>query len=115
MGNTEAVARLGYLVPLTCPDCGGSLWEVNQGHAFTADALLLSTQETLEETLWVALRVMEERKNLLSTMAVRAEGAYSVQQAERLEEITKHINRLRKFLLNGSNGHNTSNGASSEG
>ena len=112
VGKTEEVAKLGHLVALTCPDCGGNLWEVNQGkvlrfrchtgHAFTADVLLLNSQQTLEETLWVALRMMEERKNLLSSMATRGTGFYSVQQAERLEEITKHINRLREFLLNGS-------------
>ena len=74
------------------------------GHAFTADALLHNSQQSLEETLWVALRMMEERKNLLSSMAARGEGSYSVQQEERLEEIKKHINRLREFLLNGGNG-----------
>ncbi|GAB3573460.1 chemotaxis protein CheB [Hymenobacter daeguensis] len=114
VGSTDEVARLGHLVPFTCPDCGGNLWEVNEGrvlrfrchtgHAFTADSLLHSSQQSLEETLWVALRMMEERKNLLSSMAMHGEGAYSVQQEERLEEIKKHINRLREFLLNGSTG-----------
>jgi two-component system chemotaxis response regulator CheB len=113
VGTSEEVSALGRLVPLTCPDCGGNLWEVSQGrvqrfrchtgHAFTADSLLHNSQQSLEETLWVALRMMEERKNLLSSMAVRGEVA-SVQQEERLEEIKKHINRLREFLLNGSNG-----------
>ena len=114
VGTTDAVDQLGRQVPLTCPDCGCSLWELHEGrvlrfrchtgHSFTADALLNSTQHSLEETLWVALRMMEERKNLLSSMAVRGEGAYSVQQEERLEEIKKHINRLREFLLNGGVG-----------
>ena len=112
VGDIEAVSRLGHLVPHTCPDCGGNLWELSEGrirrfrchtgHAFTADALLHNSQQSLEETLWVALRMMEERKNLLSGIAVHGEGAYSVQQRERLEEIKKHINRLREFLLNGS-------------
>jgi two-component system chemotaxis response regulator CheB len=114
VGTTDSVSKLGHQVPLTCPDCGGSLWELNEGkvlrfrchtgHAFTADSLLHNSQQGLEETLWVALRMMEERKNLLSSMAVRGAGAYSVQQEERLEEIKKHINRLREFLLNGSAG-----------
>ncbi|MBO2012676.1 chemotaxis protein CheB [Hymenobacter negativus] len=114
VGTTEEVSKLGTPVALTCPDCGGNLWEVKEGrvlrfrchtgHAFTADSLLLSSEQSLEETLWVALRMMEERKNLLTSMAVRGEGLYSVQQEERLEEIKKHINRLREFLLNGSNG-----------
>ncbi|HEX8507582.1 MAG TPA: chemotaxis protein CheB, partial [Hymenobacter sp.] len=112
VGTTEEVMRIAHPSPLTCPDCGGSLFEVNKGkllrfrchtgHAFTADALLRNATHSLEETMWVALRMMEERKNLLSSMAARGEGPYSVQQEERIEEMKKHINRLREFLLNGN-------------
>jgi two-component system chemotaxis response regulator CheB len=111
VGTTEAAMKLGQMVPLTCPDCGGSLWEIKHGnvlryrchtgHAFTAEALAESTHHALEETLWVALRMMEERKNLLTSMASHGDGHFSVQQAERVEEIKRHINRLREFLLNG--------------
>jgi two-component system, chemotaxis family, protein-glutamate methylesterase/glutaminase len=51
--SVDAVSRdeeLGTLVPLTCPDCGGPLWELHNdslqryrcrlGHAFTATSLL---------------------------------------------------------------------------
>ncbi|MDB5236060.1 MAG: hypothetical protein JWR44_3053 [Hymenobacter sp.] len=113
VGTTEDVLKIARPVPLTCPDCGGSLFQVDQGkvlryrchtgHAFTADSLLVNASQSLEETLWVAVRMMEERKNLLSSMALRGEGGpYSAQQEERIEEIKKHINRLREFLLNGS-------------
>ena len=112
VGDTTAVANLGHLVPITCPDCGGNLWEVNHGkvlryrchtgHAFTADGLLHNSQQQLEETLWVALRMMEERKNLLAGMAARGASAYPAQQEEKLSEIKKHINRLREFLLTGN-------------
>jgi len=114
VGTIEQVAQLGHQVPLTCPDCGGSLWELNTGsvlryrchtgHAFTADALAESSQQALEETLWVALRMMEERKNLLGSIARHGEGHWSARQAGRVEEIKGHINRLREFLLNGSEG-----------
>ncbi len=114
VGTTEAVDEIGRLVPLTCPDCQGNLWELDQGkllrfrchtgHAFTADSLLHHKQQNLEETLWVALRMLEERKNLLSSMAERSESAYAEKQLERTKEIKKHINRLREFLLNGSDG-----------
>lgn len=117
VGTTEQADRLGEQVPMTCPDCGGALWKLEHGnvlrfrchtgHAFTADALFESSKQALEETLWVALRMMEERKNLLSSLAVRGEGPWSVQQEERLEEIKAHINRLREFLLNGSLGATT--------
>jgi two-component system chemotaxis response regulator CheB len=112
VGTTEQAMQLGHQVPLTCPDCGGVLWEVktgnvlryrcHTGHAYTAEALAESVQHELEETLWVALRMMEERKNLLSSMASHGDGHWNVQQAERLEEMKRHINRLREFLLNGA-------------
>ncbi|MCC3152073.1 chemotaxis protein CheB [Hymenobacter sp. BT770] len=112
VGTTDEVAKLGHLVPLTCPDCGGNLWEMEHGqvlryrchtgHAFTGDVLLRESQHSLEETLWVALRMMEERRNLLSTMATREPNPYAGQQTERMEELKKHVNRLREFLLNGS-------------
>jgi two-component system chemotaxis response regulator CheB len=125
VGTTEEVTKLGHQVPLTCPDCGGSLWEINTGsvlryrchtgHAFTADALADSTQHTLEETLWVALRMMEERKNLLASMASHGEGHWNVQQAERVVEIKRHINRLREFLLNGADGNHSKAAGPEEG
>jgi two-component system chemotaxis response regulator CheB len=112
VGTTEEVQDIGRQVPLTCPDCGGSLWEMSAGnvlryrchtgHAFTAEALLEAEQESLEETLWVAIRMMEERKNLLTSMASRGTGLWSVQQEERVDELKQHINRLREFLLNNS-------------
>jgi two-component system chemotaxis response regulator CheB len=112
MGTTEQVSQLGHQIPLTCPDCGGALWEMEHGHvqrfrchtghAFTAEALNESSRHALEETLWVALRMMEERKILLTSMATR-EGApsHGRQTTERLDDIKNHINRLREFMLNG--------------
>lgn len=112
VGSTEAVQQIGRL-GLNI-DCGDTPWEMQQGnilryrchtgHAFTADGLLRESQDQLEETLWVALRMMEERKNLLSSMTSRGEGLWSIQQEERVEKIKRHVNRLREFLLNGAAG-----------
>ena len=56
VGTADEANQLGHLVPLTCPDCGGNLWEVTHGkvlryrchtgHAFTGDELLNNTQHT---------------------------------------------------------------------
>ena len=112
VGTVEQVSQLGHQVPLTCPDCGGNLWEVNHGHvlryrchtghAFTAAALAESNQHELEETLWVALRMMEERKNLLMSMASHDNNPWNRHQEERLADLQRHVNRMREFLLNGS-------------
>lgn len=91
------------------PNCGGSLWALNQGHvlryrchtghAYTADALVERSQRGLEESFWVALRMMEERKNLLSSLAAHGEGRWNTQHTARVKEIKRHLNRLREFLL----------------
>ena len=114
VGTVEQVGQLGHQVPMTCPDCGGNLWEVDHskvlryrchtGHAFTAEALAESNQRELEETLWVALRMMEERKNLLMSMNKQDNSTWSRQQDERLIDLKRHVNRMREFLLNGSEG-----------
>ncbi|OON68143.1 hypothetical protein B0919_15190 [Hymenobacter sp. CRA2] len=114
VGTVEDVNQLGHQVPMTCPDCGGNLWEMahgevhryrcHTGHTFTAAALLDSTQHQLEESMWVALRMLEERKNLLNNMASRGEAPGAKLQEQRVEELKTHIDRLRQFLLNGSIG-----------
>jgi len=113
VGTVAEVNQLGHLVPLTCPDCGGNLWQVEHGHvlryrchtghAYTAAALAENNQHELEETLWVALRMMEERKNLLLSINDQNKSMWSRHQEERLADLQRHVNRMREFLLNGSN------------
>lgn len=109
VGTASQADELGHLVPFTCPDCGGNLWEVNHGqvlryrchtgHAYTAAALREGSQRKMEETLWVALRMMEERKNLLASLAGREGLPDDRRHTERLEDLKRHVNRMREFLL----------------
>ena len=125
VGTVEEVSQIGHLVPITCPSCGGNLRELNENkvlryrchtsHAFTAAALLRHSQQTLEESLLVALRMLKERKSLLGGMVARGDGHYSVQQEERISEIRKYINRLCEFLLNGGDGSYGAAGTVPEG
>src|SRR5256885_15751231 len=103
-------STLGRQVPYNCPNCSGVLWQMGNrtkqryrchtGHSFTASALLASQSEKIEETLWVSLRMLEERKNLLDTMA-QAEHRPRRQKtyAERAAETEVHIERIRAMLL----------------
>jgi two-component system chemotaxis response regulator CheB len=97
-------------VPYNCPNCGGVLWEMDTpkakryrchtGHSFTAPALLASQSEKIEEMLWIALRMFEERKNLLNSM-LEAGTLRSLKEShrERLAETTGYIERIRAMLL----------------
>ena len=60
----------------TCPDCSGSLMEVQVsnyrcrvGHAWTADALLMAHDDEVEGALWVALRSLQEKVKLSRRLA----------------------------------------------
>ncbi|WP_445168792.1 chemotaxis protein CheB [Mycolicibacterium sp. Dal123E01] len=77
--STEQDAeRLGPPSGYTCPDCNGSLMELDirsyrcrVGHAWTADALLKARDDEVEKALWIALRSLEEKVKLSRKMADR--------------------------------------------
>ena len=107
VSDLPSVEKLGTQVPFNCPDCGGVLWQMKHGellryrchtgHAFSAAALLAQQGEKIEETLWVALRMFEERQNLISTMGNgRKDLPSSV--VERVSESQVHIDRIRAML-----------------
>lgn len=66
---------------LTCPDCHGSLWELDEesvpriecrvGHAFSIDAFLGKQAVALEEAIWSAINSLEERAMTLRRFADR--------------------------------------------
>jgi two-component system, chemotaxis family, protein-glutamate methylesterase/glutaminase len=110
LSDVAQVNGLGSLVPYNCPNCGGVLWEIDSpdlkryrchtGHSFSVSALLTSQSEKIEETLWVALRMFEERKNLLNNIAheqTKVKGKNSA--AQRAKETQVHIERIKAMLL----------------
>lgn len=68
--------QLGELTPFTCPECHGVLaaikdgnikrFRCHTGHAFSADSLLSSITERVEENLFGALRGIDESVMLLN-------------------------------------------------
>ena len=61
---------------LTCPDCGGALWEIHNGeltHQYNTESLDAEQQHAVEGALWSAVRVLEERAELRRRMAKRAD------------------------------------------
>jgi two-component system, chemotaxis family, protein-glutamate methylesterase/glutaminase len=109
VSDVTAAERLGTQVPFNCPDCGGVLWEMKKGklrryrchtgHAFTSTVLMAEQTKAIEETLWVALRMFEERKNLLNTMTARRNSKFSQSANDRAKESQVHIERIRAILL----------------
>jgi two-component system chemotaxis response regulator CheB len=70
---------LGRVSHFTCPECHGTLWEIDDGrllrfrchvgHAYTADAMLADQNVRVEEMLWSLMRAHHERAELARRMA----------------------------------------------
>jgi two-component system chemotaxis response regulator CheB len=109
LSDLAAVNSLGEQVPFNCPGCGGVLWKMDKGpfvryrchtgHSYTTASLLAAQTEKIEETMWIALRMFEERRNLLTTVAKEKKGVTSRLAAERAELSQVHIDRIRAILL----------------
>jgi two-component system chemotaxis response regulator CheB len=97
----------------TCPECGGGLWAIHNdpvhryrchtGHVFTERSLCNDQGFVLEESAWVAIRMLEERRNLLALMGTHAEEAGNAMMAEeykqRSQGLVRHIDAMKFILL----------------
>jgi two-component system chemotaxis response regulator CheB len=101
---------------LTCPACGGSLFEkpgeqilhfrCRTGHAYSPESLAANQTETLDAALWAALRSLEETAALARRMEKRAREhdnpAGSQRYQQRAREAEKHAALLRSMLQQGA-------------
>jgi two-component system, chemotaxis family, protein-glutamate methylesterase/glutaminase len=114
----DNLKEIGEKSIFICPDCGGGLWEMvndnvvryrcHTGHVYNQKELLIRQSDALENTLWTALRMMEERKNLLDKMAgeEKRKGWKSTAQnkEERARDLNTHIERLKEILYESKHG-----------
>jgi len=115
LSDLGSVNALGEQVPFNCPGCGGVLWEIDNdsdlrfrchtGHAYTSATLLAEQTKKIEETMWTALRMFEERKNLLTLMAKGKGGVGSKSALERAKLSQVHIDRIRLMLKSDDKGN----------
>jgi two-component system chemotaxis response regulator CheB len=105
--------RDGATSVMSCPDCGGVLWQMDKGrvldfqchigHRYAADTLLVQKTEQLEAALVAALRLLKEKGILLRQSAERARQRGDGSGAARLEEQAeldlKHAELLQRQLL----------------
>lgn len=112
VSDIDELEKLGTHSKYTCPDCGGGLFQINNepllryrchtGHVYTATTLLERQNEQLEESVWVSIRMLEERRNLLLQMAAKSAGksdSYKQAQEDRAGELSLHIERLKALLM----------------
>lgn len=100
---------------LTCPECGGSLFEepgerpmhfrCRTGHAYSPESLLAKQSDSLEVAFWAALRSLEENAALTRRMEKRSREHGRLRTCEvykrRADEAEKHAAIMRSILEKG--------------
>jgi len=103
---------------LTCPGCGGALWQVEEGrvvrfqchvgHQYAPENLEAAQRDAVDGALWSAVRVLEEHAELKLRMAQRAaEGGLQVVSegfAEGARDAHEQAQRIRTVLFRFGNG-----------
>ncbi len=99
----------------SCPDCGGVLWQIDDGdlvryrcrigHGWTTDGLANEQIDTLDAALWTALRALEESAALSHQLAQRLERRGNAALVERYLENARTARQraalVRQVLLSG--------------
>jgi two-component system chemotaxis response regulator CheB len=110
MSNIDDLKTISDRSDFVCPDCGGGLWlmkndpnhryRCHTGHVYTEKLLNQIQDERLEESIWVSIRMLEEKANLLKVMGSRhsENGSRTPDYTQRIEETNRHIKRLKKLL-----------------
>jgi two-component system chemotaxis response regulator CheB len=116
----DATVRLEGAVPsgLSCPSCDGVLFELpgepaprfrcRIGHAWSPDSLAAVQSAGVEDALWIALRAIEEKAELLRRLAARAEerGHHHSAQYHRMRatQTDGHAARVRDLITSDVDG-----------
>jgi two-component system chemotaxis response regulator CheB len=112
MSDINDMKKIGDHSDFVCPDCGGGLWALKKdplhryrchtGHVYTEKLLRDLQEENIEESLWVSIRMLEEKVNLLKLMSRRENENGEIHLVEsygkRINDTDKHISTLKDFL-----------------
>ncbi len=98
----------GKVSVFTCPECNGTLWEVDEqgllqfrcrvGHKFSPNSMADAQSQYLDRALWAALRALEEHAELSRRLAERAKRGQHPFAARRFEERWRASNENAKVL-----------------
>jgi two-component system chemotaxis response regulator CheB len=110
----EEVEKIGTPSPFTCPECHGTLWEVegaqpqrfrcHTGHAFTSRSLIATQNQSTEESIWGAIRALHEKAALHRRFAKSARETNRLEAAAEYaaaaEQAAHQADILRKIVTN---------------
>jgi two-component system chemotaxis response regulator CheB len=108
---TEELDRIAERVPFTCPECGGSLWEMDDGgsrfrchngHAYSLKSLTSEQAVQVEAALWAGVRRLEETERLSRMMEAQARARGNEHSARYHDDMAQgsaaHAHTLRRLL-----------------
>lgn len=107
-GTMSEMDRIGQRSVLTCPDCHGIMWEINEGeltryrchvgHAYSAELMSVALDENFRRAFGSALRALDERLALVRNLERQASSSGRAQlakiwagKAREFEEVAKVI------------------------
>jgi two-component system chemotaxis response regulator CheB len=110
----KGVMQLGKFTAYACPECHGVLsaikdgdiirYRCHTGHAYSADSLLASITEDIEDSLWGAIRGVEESIILLNNLgdhyAERNQPKLAAMYFKKAQEAEGRAQFVRKAVLN---------------
>jgi len=118
----DNVKQLGEKSIYACPDCGGGLWDMSKsnapedkltryrchiGHSYSEKDLVIKQGEVFESTLWIALRIMEERRTLLLKLekdhSKKGLSTIAKSYTQKAATIQIHIDKMREVLFASQN------------
>jgi two-component system chemotaxis response regulator CheB len=109
----ELETRDGSPSRFTCPECSGTLFEIDEGgrpryrcrtgHGYSFEALSSDQTHNLERILWSAARALQERSDFYHRMAERfggrGNGAMAKRAREQGEQDATDAEEVRKILF----------------
>jgi two-component system chemotaxis response regulator CheB len=106
--KVEVIDPKGTPSAYTCPECNGTLWEVEDGnllrfacrvgHTLSIESMLQDQSDSAERALWAALRALEERADLASRMEQRARRGKLTHLTKRYTELASSAQRDARVL-----------------
>jgi two-component system chemotaxis response regulator CheB len=111
----DSVNEIGSLTPYTCPDCHGAIWQLGEeeplklrchvGHSFTGEVFSTEQSQSVENALWSAVRVMEEKVSFSRQLAERKKKQKLHKAAKAFENqanrLDKEVTRVRDLIVSG--------------
>lgn len=106
------VVELGNPSHFACPECHGVLLEITEGdivrfrchtgHAYSSSTLLSAITESIETSLWNAIRALEENIMLLNHLSKHLKDSdkeISEIYAEEAQKINRRLKKVREAVL----------------